>query len=187
MKHSHLTIPLVFTMLIVAGCAAPVQEQEQTGFLADYSNLKETDEYSQIYMSPKVVEYTSFIIDPVSLLFTLNAEKPEFDQAELDDLKAFVDTELKEALTKGGNYKIVDSPAAGVARIKIGITSIDASTGAYNVLIYTKITGAGLGGVATESEISDSVTGNNLLLLYIGVTVAECSEPGLHQQGMQKS
>jgi hypothetical protein len=162
MKPSQLTIPLLFAMLIVAGCAAPVQKQEQAGFLADYSQLSETDELSNIYVGPNLGKYSSFIIDPVSILFTLDPDKPEFDQAEIDDLKDFVDTKLKTALTKNSDYKIVDSPAAGVARIKVGITSIDASTGAYNVLIYTKITGAGLGGVATESEVTDSITGEQL-------------------------
>ena len=70
--------------------------------------------------------------------------------------------ELTEGLTKDSAYKIVESPAPGVARIRVGITSLDASDGAYNVLIYTKITGAGLGGVATEAEVVDSITGEQL-------------------------
>ena len=49
-----------------------------------------------------------------------------------------------------------------VARIKVALTAVDETVGALNLTIYTKVTGAGLGGAAMEGEILDSVTGEQL-------------------------
>lgn len=162
MKLLSLGLTTTFLLSLVTGCAAPVQEQEQSGFLKDYSNLVKTGESSHEYAGPNLGKYSSFMIDPVALLFTQDPDDPQFNQAELEDIKDFVNAELTKALTKDGAYKVVDSPAPGVARFRVGITSMDASDGAYNVLFYTKVTGAGLGGVATESELVDSITGEQL-------------------------
>ncbi len=153
---------LLLTMLFIAGCAAPVVEQEESGFLKDYSGLVETDDSSYVYVGPNLGNYSKFMIDPVALLFVMDPDEPQFDEAEMNDIKDFVVTEMSEALTEGNAYQVVDSAAPGVARIRVGITDIDASTGILNVLIYTKITGAGLGGIATESEVVDSITGEQL-------------------------
>jgi|AP95_1055475.scaffolds.fasta_scaffold04444_3 hypothetical protein len=164
MKFSspYLSASFLLSVLVVAGCAAPVQEQAESGFLRDYSRLVKTDDSSFVYVGQDLGNYSSFMIDPVALLFTQDPENPEFNQAELDEIRDYIVAELTEALTEDNAYKIVASPAPGIARIRIGITKIDASTGAYNVLIYTKVTGAGLGGIATESEVVDSITGKQL-------------------------
>ena len=162
LSTSHLIASLLLPVLIIGGCAAPVQEQAESGFLRDYSRLVETGDNSYVYVGQDLGNYSSFMIDPVALLFTQDSEKPEFNQTELDEIKDYVVAELTDALTKDNAYKIVASPAPGIARIRVGITSLDASTGAYNVLIYTKVTGAGLGGIATESEVVDSITGEQL-------------------------
>ena len=158
----HLIASFLLPVLVIGGCAAPVQEQAESGFLRDYSRLVETGDNSYVYVAQDLGNYSSFMIDPVALLFTPDSEKPEFNQTELDGIKDYVVAKLTDALTKDNAYKIVASPAPGIARIRVGITSLDASTGAYNVLIYTKVTGAGLGGIATESEVVDSITGEQL-------------------------
>lgn len=158
----YLVSSFLLPVLLIAGCAAPVQEQTESGFLRDYSSLVETDDSSYVYVGEDLGNYSSFMIDPVALLFVMDSENPEFNEAELDEIREYIVTELTEALTKDNAYKIVASPAPGVGRIRIGITKIDASTGAYNVLIYTKVTGAGLGGIATEAEVVDSITGHQL-------------------------
>ena len=43
------------------------------------------------------------------------------------------------------------------------VTDLDATDGVLNVSVITKATGAGLGGIAVEMEVSDSVTGEQLL------------------------
>jgi len=71
-------------------------------------------------------------------------------------------TELSKDNHNGAGYEIVDSPGEGVARIRVGVNSVEESVAALNIVIYTKITGAGLGGAAAEGEIVDSLTGEQL-------------------------
>lgn len=49
-----------------------------------------------------------------------------------------------------------------LATIRLGITALDATLGALNIALTTKITGAGLGGAAMEGEMVDSHTGKRL-------------------------
>ena len=162
MKLSLHGLTTSLVLLLVTACAAPVQEQDQSGFLQDYSRLVETGESSHQYTGPNLGKYSTFMIDPVALLFSQDPDDPQFDTAELEEIKDYLNTQMTKALTNSGDYKVVDSPAPGVARFRVGITSMDASTGVYNVLFYTKVTGAGLGGVATEAELVDSITGEQL-------------------------
>ena len=69
---------------------------------------------------------------------------------------------LTERLTENDGYEVVTERGPGVATFRVGITEVDASIAALNILIYTKITGAGLGGIAAEGEIVDSMTGEQL-------------------------
>ena len=50
----------------------------------------------------------------------------------------------------------------GTARLRVGITDVDDTIGVLNISIYTKITGAGLGGAAFEGEVVDSMTGEQI-------------------------
>jgi len=156
-------ISLLLPMLLIAGCAKPVKEQAHSGFLGDYSKLEKVGDAHYYYASRDLANYSSFMIDPVVILYAEDPEKPVFTPEELDDLKAHFVDKLTKALTKDGAYQIVDTPGPGVGRFRIGITKLDASTGALNVVIWTKVTGAGLGGIATESELVDSITGKQLV------------------------
>ena len=70
MNCSAVTVKTTLTVLFVmAGCAAPVSQQEQTGFLSDYSKLELLEDGKINYVSDRTVEYESFIIDPVVILF----------------------------------------------------------------------------------------------------------------------
>ncbi len=52
----------------------------------------------------------------------------------------------------------MEAPRPATARLHNAITDVDDTIGALNVTIYTKITGAGLGGAGMEGELLDSVT-----------------------------
>ena len=152
---------LLLAMLAITGCATPVTEQEQSGFLGDYSRLEKVGDDSYTYASDRVSEYSTFMLDPIALLFTQDPENPQFTEEEIGNITSHIQTEISSKLTEA-DYTVVSYAAPGVARIRIGITKVDASVGAANVLIYTKITGAGLGGIATEAEMVDSITGEQI-------------------------
>jgi len=153
---------LLVSMSLIAGCAAPVKEQAETKFLSDYSKLEETKEKAMRYVSPKLANYSTFMIDDVVLLYTPDSDKPVFTDEEVDDIKTRIIGSLTAALSKDGAYKMAYAPAPGVGRIRIGITKLDATTGALNVIAAIKVTGAGLGGMAIEGELVDAMSGEQI-------------------------
>ena len=146
---------------MAAGCAT-VQDPGQKGFLSDYSKLVEIKENHLVYDSGNFGNYSKFIIEPVAMLYSQPEEKRVFDDEELEDLQAYFATKVHEALIKDDAYQVVEVPGPGTATLRIGITDVDDTIGALNISIYTKITGAGLGGAAMEGELVDSVTGEQI-------------------------
>ncbi len=144
--------------VMVAGCV-PVKDPGRTGFLSDYSKLEEIAENHLVYDSGNLGDYSKFIIEPVALVYRQAKEKQVFTDEELEDLQTHFATKVREALTKDDGYQVVEANAPGTARLHIGITDVDDTIGVLNLSIYTKITGAGLGGAAMEGEMVDSVTG----------------------------
>lgn len=149
--------------LLIAGCAAPVKEGERTGFISDYSKLGEEEGKGYTYVSDGVADYAKFLIDPVTMLYhPPEGEEPEFTDEELDELTVYFREKIEEALTRDEGYELVTEPGPGVARFRAAITQVDETVGVLNILLYTRITGAGLGGAAMEAEIVDSLSGEQL-------------------------
>jgi hypothetical protein len=146
---------------MAAGCAT-VQDPGQAGFLSDYSNLEEVDDNHLVYLSGNAGNYSKFIIEPVAMLYRQPEEKRIFSDEELEDLQVHFKTAVIEALTEDDGYQVVEVAGPGTARLRIGITAVDDTIGALNITIYTKITGAGLGGAAMEGEVVDSMTGEQI-------------------------
>ena len=147
--------------VLAAGCAT-VQDPGQAGFLSDYSKLEEIKENHLVYDSGNLGNYSKFIIEPVAMLYRQPEEKRIFSDEELEDLQVHFKTAVIEALTEDDGFPVVEVAGPGTARLRIGITAVDDTIGALNVTIYTKITGAGLGGAAMEGEVVDSMTGEQI-------------------------
>ena len=147
--------------VMVTGCAT-VQDPGQKAFLSDYAKLKEIKENHLVYDSGNFGKYLKFIIEPVAMLYRQPEDKRIFDDQELADLQTHFAANVRKALTEDDGYQVVEVPGPGTATLRIGITDVDATIGALNVTIYTKITGAGLGGAAMEGEVVDSVTGEQI-------------------------
>ncbi len=161
---THLIKVILFGAILsalAAGCAT-VQDPGQAGFLSDYANLEEIDENHLVYDSGNFGNYSKFIIEPVAMLYRQPEEKRKFDDEELEDLQAHFANKVREALTEDNRYQVVEVPGPGTATIRLGITDVDDTIGVLNLSIYTKITGAGLGGAAMEGEVIDSVTGEQI-------------------------
>lgn len=136
---------------MAAGCAT-VQDPGRTGFLSDYSNLEEIAENHLVYDSGNLGDYSKFIIEPIAMLYRQAEEKQVFTDQELEDLQAHFATKVRKALIEDDGYQVVEANAPGTARLRIGITDVDDTIGVLNLSIYTKITGAGLGGAAMEGH-----------------------------------
>jgi len=153
-----LRLLAVSLTLLMSACAT-IKEAPRADFLTDYSKLELVEEKYYRYSAGTMDQYSSFIVDPVVLLIEIDEEKPEFTEEQLDEIKQYFSDKITEALSKDDGYPIVTEAGPGVARIRIAITDLDSSNGLLNLAIYTKITGAGLGGIAAEGEIVDSVSG----------------------------
>ncbi|NOR67489.1 MAG: DUF3313 family protein [Woeseiaceae bacterium] len=152
---------LAFLFIAAVGACATVDEPEQTGFLSDYSKLeRDTDNYWR-YVGPKFGEYSTFYVESVAFLIE-QKEDPVFSPDDIEELKQYVITRLSLRLSEDDGYEVVFGPGPGVASLRMGITDVDASIAALNLAIYTRVTGAGLGGIAAEGEIVDSMTGEQL-------------------------
>jgi len=150
-------------VVLLGACAAPVTEQERTGFIRDYSLLEKVGNTAYLYTDPKVANYSRFRIDGPEILFDSASDGSDtFTDEELKELERYFREQLTEALTENDGYSVVEQPGEGVATIRLGITAVDATVGALNVALTTKITGAGLGGAAMEGEMVDSLTGEQL-------------------------
>ena len=148
-------------ILFTAGCAG-VEQAEYTGFLSDYSNLEELEEGHLFYSAGKSGNYDKFIIDPVVLLFTPNEVDPHFTDEELLELQEYFKDEVTKEFTRDNGYEVVARPGPRTARIRMGLTDVKRTIGALNVTIYTKVTGAGIGGASAEGEMLDSMSGEQL-------------------------
>lgn len=164
MNHRSRVLSLALLAVLAGACAVPVTEQERTGFISDYSRLEKVADNAYRYTSPKVSQYSRFMIDGPEFLFEQGVaeQDKEFSDDEIEELSAYFREQLERALTEDEGYDVVDSPGPGVAKLRIGITALDATNGALNVTVYTKVTGAGLGGAAMEGELVDSVSSEQL-------------------------
>jgi hypothetical protein len=177
---------MLAVLFVLAGCAAPVIQQEQSGFLSDYSKLELLEDGRIIYVSDSIIEYKSFIIDPIVILFERDADYDEFTDSEIEMFKKYLVKEITEQLTKGDRFSIVSEPGPGVGRFRFGITDVDDTIGVLNLSIYTKITGLGLGGLASEGEMVDSVTGEQLMAAIRWGSGSRVMRAGLTRMGDAK-
>lgn len=156
--------PLVLAALLgVTGCAG-IQKPEQTNFISDYSKLEMIDDNHDrlFYNSGKLGNYSSFIVEPVVLLIEKEKMNISFTDEELQELRDYFFERLKQDLSEDDGYAVVDEPGPGVARVRFGITDVKKTIGVLNISLFTKLTGAGIGGASAEGEIVDAITGEQL-------------------------
>ncbi len=180
-----LVIPII---LIITSCASSLKDREdnkETGFLSDYSRLENIEDNYMKYKSNELSNYTKFLIQPSDMVFSqeyLNKEDRDFTDEELEDLQEYLDEALLTSLKGKESLEIVNEPGYGVAIIRVAITDVKKTIGALNLTIYTKITGVGLGGVAIEGEVIDSLSGKQL-----GATIRWGSGSRIFRAGYTKT
>ena len=187
MKNIINVIPvLIASQILLCACAGSVSQEDQSGFLSDYSKLERIDDSMLQFVDETAGDYSSFIIEPVVITFRQSPDKQVFTDEELSELTAFYEEAVIEALSKDEGYPIVEGPAPGVARIRIGITDVEETIGVLNISIYTKITGLGLGGASFEGGIVDSVTGKQLAATVRWGTGSRILKAGITHMGDAK-
>ena len=170
---------LLLLAFMVTACSVtrqPRRAVEPSGFLGDYSQLREGKgkEASLVYINPEVdfSKYDAVIIDSVSLWYKEGARR--LSDQERQALCDYTYEALHREL--GKEYKIVTVPGPGVLRIRAALTEAKGAKVAAKVVagIVPQIrTISTLGGMAAdtaltvgeasmEMDVTDSVTGRRL-------------------------
>ena len=174
---------LIFVILLffLQGCAATQQRRDvvKTGFLSDYSILKEGEgdhEALLRYINPEADwrSYDKIVFDSVTVW--KNEETQDVSPEDLQMLTDFVYDKFHEALSQ--DYTIVTQPGPGVMRVAFAITEAEASSPTADVVtsiipqtrILTGIKGYAVGGkpgfvgsAGLEAKVTDAKTGKILL------------------------
>ena len=137
MNSALRTFFAALILLSFAGCST-IGETEKAGFLSDYSKLEEGPDGQPYYNAGKTGQYSKFMVDPVVLLF--DPEDSPFTREELQELQEYFHAAVTDRLSENDGYEAYAQPGPGVARIRIGITDVEKTVGALNVLIWTELT-----------------------------------------------
>jgi hypothetical protein len=161
MKLVHQSIGRLIILGVVAfgtvGCGSSAPTH--TGFISDYSMLQRVDKQKARYVSTKLAEYHSFMVDPVQM--RAGKDSQTLSAQERAEVANYMHEAFVKSLRDGG-YTLASQPGIGVARVRLAITDVQESNWALNLLPTTKLTGAGTGGASMEGEVIDAVTGEQL-------------------------
>ncbi|WP_331691150.1 DUF3313 domain-containing protein [Pseudomonas sp. ZY71] len=161
MKLAVMMGTLCFATLAVVGCSSKtVDPKEYSGFLKDYSQLKEAKSPSGAevmrWIDPKVDvrKFTSVYIEPTQL-YPKPQPTAKISQQTLNGITAYYDQALKREI--GKDLPLATGPGPGVIVVRAAITAVSSSTEglhAYEVIPIALVAAA----VSTASGIRDQET-----------------------------
>lgn len=175
MKKTYLLIAIMAGILAgVYGCG---DSASNTGYLSDYSRLKEVNGLEGVdgstfrYNNSSAVKgkYQGFILDPVIVKLQIDSKaaaaqsKGKLKKQDVNDLTNYLYSAIIDAIKDSG-YKLVYRTGAGVARVRVAITDLRKTNIVFAAVPTARITtGFGTGGAAIESEMVDSVSGKQII------------------------
>ncbi|WP_347900556.1 DUF3313 domain-containing protein [Pseudomonas purpurea] len=161
MKLALMMSTLCIASIGVVGCSSKVVEPEQySGFLKDYSQLKEAKSPSGAevmrWMDPKlnINKFTSVYIEPTQL-YPQPQPTVKIPQSTLSGITGYYDQALKREL--GKSLPLANGPGPGVIVVRAAITAVSSKTEglhAYEVIPIALVAAA----VSTASGIRDQET-----------------------------
>ena len=177
----HTLTPLLLTAVLAAffaGCASSTNNAQQSGFLGNYSDLREggKDEARYIYIDRKAnfTKYTKAKIAPVTLWSVGDSELDDIDPAELQKLADYLHTSIYNALKK--DYEIVETNGPDVMLVRVALTEATGAKRGLNtvstIIPIGLVVSAGkklatgshafVGKASIEVELLDSSNGTRL-------------------------
>jgi len=161
MKLALMMSTLCIASIGVVGCSSKVVEPDQySGFLKDYSQLKEAKSPSGAevmrWIDPKldVSKFTSVYIEPTQL-YPKPQPTVKIPQATLNGITGYYDQALKREL--GKSLPLAAGPGPGVIVVRAAITAVSSKTEGlkpYEVIPIALVAAA----VSTASGIRDQET-----------------------------
>ena len=167
-------------VLMLCGACATMQERSTTttGFLGDYSQLKEGGDGRAllVYIDPQAdfKSYKRIIVDPVKLYASSEHSMENVSVEDRQKLLNYADASIREHLAK--DYVIVQNSGPGVMRLRVALTEADSSYVVLDTVSTVMPIGLALAGLQTaatgscsfvgsagvEAEMQDSQTGKRL-------------------------
>lgn len=179
------------SLMVVVGffcvsCASThqVRKVETSGFLDDYSQLKEGkgDQALMVYIDPDVNfdTYDKIIIEPVHLVASEDSDMAKISEEGLQAIADYFYNALNDQLSQ--KYTVVTEPGPGTMRLKVALTDVEGSNVVVDTMssivpigmalnVIKKVaTGKnmGVGSATGEMEMLDSVTGKRLIAAVDG-------------------
>ena len=166
-------------MLLGACATMQARSTETTGFLKDYSQLKEGKDGQSllVYRDPSadIKSYTRILMDPVKLYASSEHSMENVSPDDRRKLLNYADATIREHLAK--NYVFVQQPGPGVMRLRIALTEAESSYVVLDTVSTVLPIGLALAGLQTaatgscsfvgsagvEAELQDSQTGKRLM------------------------
>lgn len=170
-----LVMMIGFALMVATGCATG-QKMPRSGFLTDYSLIKQGDpmmgKSDWIYVNESAVwgDYDKIMLDHVVFYFKEEADYKGIHPDELAELSEAFHLAVIEALS--GVYTFTDKPGPGVMRIRLAITDLVPSKRVLGTIttivpiglaasaVKAAVTGShiGMGEVSFEGEVLDAQT-----------------------------
>lgn len=161
MKLGLMISTLCIASIGVVGCASKVQQpDEYSGFLKDYSRLKEAKSPSGAevmrWIDPKlnINQYTSVYIEP-SQLYPAPKPTEKIPQNTLNGITRYYDQALKRELSK--SLPLASAPGPGVIVVRPAITAVSSETESLAPYEYIPVALVAAA-VSTASGIRDQET-----------------------------
>jgi hypothetical protein len=168
-------------VLVLLGACATMQARNaaKSGFLGDYSQLKEGGDGKAllVYIDPAVdvKSYTRIIMDPVKLYASSENSMSNVSPDDRKKLLNYADAAIREQLAK--DYVFVREPGPGVMRLRVALTEAEDSNVTMDTISTVLPIGLALAGIQTaatgscsfvgsagiEAELQDSQTGKRLM------------------------
>ena len=161
MKLALMMSTLCIASIGVVGCSSKItQPEEYSGFLQDYSQLKEAKSPSGVpvmrWVDPKlnINKYTSVYIEPTQL-YPKPQPTEKVPQSTLSGITSYYDQALKREVSK--SLPLATGPGPGVLVVRAAITAVSSKTEGlkpYEILPITLVAAA----VSTATGIRDQET-----------------------------
>jgi hypothetical protein len=170
----------IFLAMLCVACASThqVRSVETSGFLSDYSQLKEgTDEQAlMVYIDSDVNfdTYDKIIIDPVRLVVSEDSDMAKISEEDRQAIANYFNAALNEQLSK--KHTIVTEPGPQTLKLRLALTDMAGSSVVLDTIgsilpigiavnmIAKVATGnnVSVGSATAEMELLDSSTGKRL-------------------------
>lgn len=180
--------------LLLSGCASNKSlTSHQSGFLNDYSSLKQSpdDPAALLYIAQDVdfSTYDNVMVTPVRII--ANNEQIKANKGLLKEMSEYLTQKVRTGIRKNPNFNLVTKPQANTAKIEFALTAVTVSHNDRQVYQYIPVAfviteAARASGksdknarVVVELKVTDA---NNAKVLGRAVTSQKGEQVAIHKE-----